>query len=376
MFKLVTSSKERSIYRLFHGFEDEYDGWGLNNPAVFEYIKKKYDDDNYFVTASFMSGRDDEKDYLLVFLKKNTDYLISCPLYDGEDENLENKGDINHCLIQIYDYKKKAYSNDNIGLEKIGDILRFGPEVNFENNERPLHVVNLPQDTYCLFEIWMNEPFEDYQKRLLNINFTKNIPNGGNYKTRYFRDFGLIDSNSKWSISGKVYARRSVNNVKQDINTEFDYKSGVIIETSQYSMPFESFEEAELIFQSEHKIICDEINFNEEPDGYNLSTLFGNITIKAMKISGYFLNSEEEKEKQFLMKYGENNRAVIKINDVICFSKENNEVYTENIKLKNGMNPFVIYFMLENINSKISLNIVENFGIQLVQKENLFHSEI
>ena len=372
MLKLITSGKENSIYRLFHGFENKYDGWTLNNPAVFEYIKKKYNDNNYFVSASFVSGGDDERDYLLVFLKKNTDYFITCPLYGGEED--EDEADITRCQMQIYDYKKKVYSNDNIGLEKIGDVLQFGPETT-NGKTKLLHVVNLSKDTYCLFEIWMNEPFENSKKRVLNINFFRNIPSGGNYTTRYFRDFRKIESN-KWSLSGKVYARKSIRDIGRSIESEdledgANYEQGVIIETLSEFINFESFEEAEMVFQPEHKKIWQNVIFNEIV--YDLQKIFGSGTYKTLKITGY-IETEQDEEQRFYIQYGSQNHVGFKINDLIYFSDGENSdsITTDHVQLKKGMNPFVIYLMMKNGNTGLFLKKITD-DLEYIDNVRLFH---
>lgn len=336
MFKIVTNGNKKTLLKLFRGFEEFADEWRMDYPTVFEHSKKQYDSQNYFVSTVFSSSL--QKKYLLVFLKGGVDYYIRLRSYSP---NRNYHTHLRNAEIVIYDWK-------NIDFDDVKSITSFS--VNDENYT----TISFQHDMYCLFEC-SPVGIVNSSNYIMDLDFYKNIPSGGNYNTRFFRDWDGVDG-SKWSVSGKIYAQRNFRGLNSDVKIK-NYDNGLLIYggimKNDINCNLSNFQEANLLFIPKKELIARNIN-----DGINYFTDFQYI-----KVEGY-IKSDNDTVAEFVFSPG-GIQIVMSING--CYYGEDEKIISNengvsngkfNLKLKSGFNEIVV-FIKNNGNSVI--NIIDRY---------------
>ena len=290
MIKLITNSETENTLDIFCGVDGVYDKWSKNSPAIFEHIYKRYDSNNCYVEKKFSSV--ESKFFLLVFFKKDVDYYLSLRKFSNND-----CGELN---ISVYDWSEKTPESN---------VMTLISEFSLNENDNCFHIMKVSRDTYYLFE--MKATLGDESGRYAYLNFYKNIPTGGNYVTRYYRNWDSIDG-SKWSYSGKVYSQRNLHGIERN-KENIEYEPGAVLEFQSYhsensKILFTSFDDVDKRFFPSKSTIIREFSVKERNKFLSEQEFNSGI----IRIAGY-LYSEIDVVKEVYVKCNED--VWIKIND-------------------------------------------------------------
>lgn len=353
MLKLITNKPNKgTVFDIFYGVEEPYDSWTVNSPTIFEYVKKTSGDVHY-VPISFSSYL--EKKYMLVYLQANKEYEMVLNNYESLPDNSEIIFELN---CKIYNWKDKK----NLG----GGMIPFSTFILYFEEYYERKTIKVDRDMYCLFEFEMTGDYGDYAMYVSSIGFKNNIPSGGLYNTRYYRNWIDKIDGSKWAINGKVYSEKKLSAIDRAIKTdnEGDYCYGINIYETTTPIGFSSYEEIERNFYPDNKIpqVFEYVNIgSRNSDAIKLN-------IGTAKIEGYYYSDTEER-KRFSINHDD--EVTIKINDEIFF--RNGTGYLEfETDIKTGYNPFTIYISNSGGGDYYCVWKEENSNGQIVSPERLF----